>query len=413
MRRSAFLALALAALLAPPAGAGTTVWVETFAAEPGTMTHVDSIATGTVVSVIGGGTVVVSKDYGTTWAPLGPLSHPPAGGSSQTRVAVSSPTRWFAENGRAVSGTTDGGATWRDLAVPPVVRPARESFEFATEVGAADGLPYAVVGWAGARIRGLCPYALDFTPLFVTRDGGAHWRRVDLPGAGDVDRVTWFDARHAVATVVEREWSEPASDDDGCSSTGRWTANSVWTTSDSGTTWRLALRTTEWYVTAAWATTSSVVVLGETKGVGRAYVSLDGGRRFSRPIGVYAVPGQFNGFPSMEFVAGRRGYLGAILAGIYRTDNGGTEWAHEVSPADGGFYGVPEITVMNRDRAVFGGPSALLTRYTEVAAVPAGAPGVAVPSGSVVTTAVGAATATLTRPAYGPSTLTLHVARDA
>jgi len=226
--------------------------------------------------------------------------------------------------------------------------------------------------------------------------------------------VKWFDSRRAALTVVDREWSQPEQSGNGCETLGTWVSNSVWTTTDGGASWRRVLRTKEWYVAASWATPTSLVVVGETKGVGRSYVSLDSGRTFRKPVQVYANPGGYNGFPSVEFVAGRRGFLGAILSGVFRTDNGGSEWTHEVSPADGAFYGVPEITAMNRDRAVFAIPRSLLTRVGEAPAAPAApfAPP-ARPVPFVTTTSVGAFTSSLTMPAYGPSSLTLRVARGA
>lgn len=407
--------LAAVSLLLPPAAAGTPVWVETFAAEVGTRTEVDSSATGTVVAVVGGGTVVASKDSGMTWVPLGPLSSPPAGGSSQTVVAVSTGTRWFAENGSAVSTTPDAGTTWKEINVPRVVSPVRESFEFATDIGAAEGVPTAAVGWTGARIRGLCPYALDFTPLFVTRNGGASWRRTDLPAAGRVESVQWFDSRRAAVVVMELDWTDPQGDENECSSTGTVTRNSVWTTSDSGATWRRSMTTTEWFVAAAWATPSSVVVIGETDGVGRSYVSLDAGRTYRKPVPIYINPGvpgtRLNGFPAVEFVGDRRGWVGAIASGIYRTDSGGSEWVHEVSSADGAFYGVSDLTALDASHAVFGGPRAILARYGEVGAAAPGAPPLP-PSvaGSSVTTTIGRVSSTVTWPAYGPMSVTLRVA---
>jgi hypothetical protein len=415
MRRLPALAAAvagLAALAAPPSRAGTAVWVQTFVSEPGTATYVDSTSTGTVAAYAGG-MVVVSKDFGATWAPLGPLSEPPNGGSSETRLGLATSTRWFAENGHVVSTTTDGGTTWRALSMPRVVKPANESFEHATEIGAADGVPVATVGWWAARVRGTCPYVVHYAPVFTTRDSGAHWKRTDLPVTGDVDRIEWFDSRRAALVLAERRWSDPKTDDGTCESIGTWLATSVWTTTDGGNTWRLAMRTNEWYVTAAWASPTSLVVLGETKGVGRSYVSDDGGRTFRKPVTVYSTVGGVNGFPAMEFAGGRRGWVGAILAGVYRTDNGGSEWTHEASTVDASFYGVPDLTAASRDRAVYGGPSALWTRYGEApAAVSSVAPAVP-PAGLTFTTTIGRMTSTRTLPAYGPSSVTVRVARDA
>jgi hypothetical protein len=420
MRRTTCLALAALTLLAPSARAGTPMWVPTFVAENGTNTYADSVAAGTAVVVLGGSNVVVSSDFGTTWTPLSPLAAPPNGGSSETRVALSSPTRWFAANGSAVSLTNDAGTTWRPQRVGGVTGPISKSFEWATDIGAADGAPSAAVGWSGARIRGLCPWALEFTPVFSTRDRGSTWRRTDLPVTGDITSVEWLDAKHAALVVTELEWSEPEMSGDGseCTSKGTWVANSVWTTADGGVSWRQAMRTTEWYAVAAWSTPTSLAVVVESKGVAHALVSSDSGRTFRAGPQIYANPGGFNGFPTLEFVTGRRGWVGAILGGVHRTDSGGSEWVHEASPADGAFYGVPHLTAMTRDRAVFAGPSAVVTRMGEAPAAPSsslsassGSAGLPAPLTSMVR--VGAVSRTLTLPPLGPPTAVLRVASGA
>ena len=411
MRRTVVAAVALALALPVAAEAETPVWAETFPVEPGSINVVDAVRSGTSVAVLGGGTLVKSTDFGTTWAPLNPLLGPPTGGSSQTRVATSSPTRWFAENGDAVSTTADAGLTWQRLSVPPVVKDPRERFEFASNIATVDGAPFAVVGWEGARIRGLCPYAFGFTPVFVTRDAGRSWKRTDLPGAGTVWSADWLDGKRAALTVIDLEWTEPVGDEDSCGTTGRWVSTSFWVTTDGGSTWRRALRTKEWWGTAAWASPSTFVAIGETNGVARAYVSVDGARRFRKPVHVYTTPGteqsRLNGYPALDFADGRRGWLGAIAVGVHRTDSGGSEWSHEVSPADGAFYGLPDMAAFDLDRAVLVGPHAISTRTGK--SVPLAGPVAAPPApvSLVETVSRGRVVSELHRPAYGPPTALL------
>ncbi|HEV2889012.1 MAG TPA: hypothetical protein VGX28_01405 [Frankiaceae bacterium] len=408
MRRVLVIATALAALAAPTSHAGTPMWAETFVSEFG-MSTADGIRAGTAAVVIGGQNVVTSKDYGRTWTPL--VLSPPNGGSSQTTVAVTTPTRWYAENGRAVSMTTDAGASWRPVPIRPVISNPHESFEGATNVAAADNAPSALIGWSAARVRDLCPYAVDFTPLFVTRDAGARWTRVDLPAVGDAWGIEWFDASHAAVVLIEYDWTEPERNGNECVSEGIFRQYSVWLTSDAGRSFRRAFTWKHGYVAAAWSSPTSVAVVAERNGGGISFVSNDSGRTFSRSVPVYANNG-FNGFPTMEFVEHRRGWVGAILAGVFRSDSGGYEWAHEASTADGSFYGVPSLTALDGTRAVNVTPRAVITRLGDVPGTPPAAPVDRVAfDGLTVTTTIGAVTRTVTHRAYGPPVASLRVVR--
>lgn len=417
MRRLPALVLALVALVAPPSDAGTPVWVDTFVAENGTMTIVDASRTGTALAVIGGGTTVKSTDFGLTWVPLGPLSQPPNGGSSQTRVAVSDATRFYSENGRVVAASTDGGTTWRELRIPLVVRDPRESFEYASAVAAAEASRTVAVGWGGSRVIGLCPHPFNFTPVYVSHDGGARWRRTDLPVPGDVWQMEWYGTRHATVTVQEIEWGEPEGDENECGVEGLGNAQSVWVTSDGGAMWRQVFRVPYGFAAAAWSSPTSLTVIAESMGVGSAYVSDDAGRRFRKPVPVYTTPGhgdlRLNGFPSLEYVEGRRGWVAVIGSGVFRTDSGGSEWAHEVSPFDGAVYGVHDFTAFDKTRAVVAGPSAVVTRVGEAAAADAASSVTSLPSATSVETVIGGARRVVTRSPYGPVRVRLSVERGA
>lgn len=418
MSRRTVLAILTAVSLCQPARAGTPLWAETYAAMPGTQTSVDSESSGTVVAVVSGKTVVASKDAGVTWAPLSPLSSPPSGGSSHTRVSPSTKTLWFAENGRTVSATKDGGASWRALPLPTVVKDPTMLFEFATEVAAVDGVPSAAVGWAGSRVVEGCPYRFPFTPVYATRDGGARWHRVDLPvESGHVESISWLDAGRAVLVMLEFQWTPTTRDDDGsCGYSGTLARSSVWATTDGARSWRRIYRSEGPAIIAAgWSSPTSIAIVEEIYGRGRSFVSNDGGRTFSRKMPLYDLKG-INGFPSMQFVAGKRGWLGTIIAGVFRTDTGGAEWTHEVSPVDGSFYGVPELTAIDRDSAVHAGPRALVTRMGEApVAAPTGpaTPHAAAPDVVTVTNAVGGLSSTLTLPVRGLPTVTWRVAEGA
>lgn len=409
------LVLALAvAIPAIDASGATPVWTVTEAAMGG-MSVVSGSKTGTVVAVVGGGQLLASNDFGVTWVPH--AMSPPNGGSSQTRVAVATKTRWFAENGRAVSVSQDAGMSWQEIPPPPVVKNPAQSFEFADDVAAADGSATALLGWSGARLLGLCPYAFDFTPVFTTHNAGRSWRRSDLPVPGTVWSGEWLDRKRAAVVLTELEWSEPEGDDQSCGSDGSFVATSVWVTSDGGAKWRRVLRSPDiWYASATWASPASIVVIGEKNGVGRSYVSRNAGRSFAKPVLAYdTTPGQqtkFNGFPALDFADAKRGWVETILSGVLRTDNGGTEWMHEVSPADGGFYGVADLVALNRDRAVVAGPWTINTRHGEAPAGPFAGPVLPEAPKPVVSSVLdGDMRRDVTLPAFGPLSVRLTATR--
>lgn len=416
MRRTTLACVLAAACAVAPADAGTGVWAATFPAENGTRSFVDSSPDGTVVAVVGGTNVVVSRDAGATWLPLGPLASPPNGGSTHTRVAVADAKRWYAFNGHRIVATTDGGATWRPVHVPNVTRPPKEPFESASAVAAADGTRTALLGWSGAEIRGLCPHPFTFTPVYTTHDGGTRWRRSDLPVVGEVDTASWYDTRRAVVVVREYEWGEPQSSEDECYVNGVGTGTSIWFTEDGGASWRLARRSNDHWATAAWTSPTSLVIIGESADAyGRAYVSADRGRTFRKPVTVYRLAGhgdtRMAGFPASGFV-GQRGWVSVIGVGILRTDNGGSEWVHEPSPADGAVYGIHAFTAVDRTRAVMAGTSTILTRLGEAPAASPAAARAPWWAPRTTTTVSGAATATTTYEPDGGRTVTLRVTRE-
>ncbi|MFD5544277.1 WD40/YVTN/BNR-like repeat-containing protein, partial [Streptomyces sp. NPDC127079] len=92
-------------------------------------------------------------------------------------------------------------------------------------------------GTPDVRFRGLAAVDRDTAWLagtggtvLRTTDGGAHWRNVSPPGAGDLQfrDVEAFDARHAVVLAI-----------------GESEASRVYRTEDGGTTWTESFRNTD------------------------------------------------------------------------------------------------------------------------------------------------------------------------
>jgi len=356
-------ALAVGCIALPPAGAGQPTWVQTQAVEPGTMTIVDGSRTGDVLAS-NAGTIYHSTDFGMTWQPLSPLTSPPGGGSSQFEVADASANLWYAANGTAVSTSTNSGSTWRTAPEPNFPRPAGAApMDSVNTLAALKGSTVALAGWNAGYELNACAYTSPRTPITTTRDGGRTWSKAYLPvRSGMVLSGRWLDAAHAAVSVVEFDWT-PVKDSSGCGVNGTGDAVSVWITSDGGRHWRRALRVAAGWASAAWADPKTVVAVVESDATARVYRSRNAGKSFDQdPKVLYSNPAGIGGFPSLDFATKGRAWVGAVVAGMFRTDDAGAAWTHELSPADGAVYGVSDFTAMTADHAVMGGPTALITR---------------------------------------------------
>ncbi|MEU8123321.1 oxidoreductase [Spirillospora sp. NPDC049024] len=123
-------------------------------------------------------------------------------------AAVGRKTAWLAGSGGTVLRTTDGGATWRDVAPPDA-----EGLEF-RDVEAFDARRAVVLAIGEG----------DASRVYRTSDGGASWTlgfKNDDPRAF-YDCVTFFDSRHGLAV------SDPVD--------GRFR---IISTGDAGRTWRV------------------------------------------------------------------------------------------------------------------------------------------------------------------------------
>lgn len=369
-------ALAVGCIALPPAGAGQPAWVQTQAVQPGTMTIVDGSRTGDALAA-SAGTVFHSTDFGVTWQPLSPLTRPPGSGdNAQVYVADASANLWYAGTNTNVSASTNRGLTWRTAPEPSFPRPAGAApMESIDALAALKGSTIALAGWNNWYELNSCAYTSPRTPITTTRDGGRTWSTAYLPvRSGMVLSGRWLDPAHAAVSVVEFDW-KPFKGSSGCGANGTGDAISVWITSDGGRHWHRALRVAAGWASAAWADPHTVVAVVESDATARVYRSRNAGKSFDQnPQVLYSNPAGIGGFPSLDFATKDRAWVGAVVGGMFRTDNAGVAWTHELSPADGAFYGVSDFTAMNADRAVMGGPTALITR---IGTAPVGAAPVA------------------------------------
>jgi photosystem II stability/assembly factor-like uncharacterized protein len=374
-RRWLVPALTLACLSQAGVHAGPPVWAPTHPVQQQAEIRLAATPDGGVWAVVDHNRVLRSADAGRTWMPVNPVAlqadgvdlpyaGPVLGGSSETLLASVSSTQAWAANGTALSRTVDAGTTWRRVATPSVTK--SRFFE------SAEGLE--VRGnqvWyfrSGSEVVGYCPYPLKTTPVLISHNAGASWTRSDLPVPGGwAHRARFVDARRGVALVIEFDYTETTDDGSSCGYSGTSKNTAVMLTTDGGRTWRRSLTCPGVCFAASWVSASRVVVGSYD---GQLFSSDDGGRRFQALGSFFDRPATPYGLTGLDFV-GRRGWAAVNGVGVFRSDDGGSEWVKEVSTQDAFFLAIVDLTAVDQERAVTVGPYSLLTRSTT--------PGVAAP----------------------------------
>jgi len=383
----------LMALLVMPAAAENPAWVATYPVQTGSQNRLAALPDGTVWAVVNGSEVLRSADAGRTWMPRNPvpvqvdgvplpLTGPHLGGSSEILVAPDSTDSAIGANGGALSRTSDAGFTWSPLSPPNVT--ASKFFEYALALEhTGKQFRYAR---GGSEVVDGCPYPLRTTPLLSSPDG-VRWTRSDIAiPSGHVQEIRFVDARRGAALVVEFDWSETVSDGDTCGYSGLGETTSVQVTSDGGRTWRHVYRCKPNCLALSWSSPHKLVV-GQADG--KVLSSRDGGRRFieEAPLPLLA-ENQLAFLQALDCV-GERCWASVNGGGIFRQEGHG-EWGTEVSVQE--VYGlqIGDLAAIDAQRAVSGGPHALLTRVDEtgpsIAASMHGPPSVQRPGGAVLHT---------------------------
>jgi photosystem II stability/assembly factor-like uncharacterized protein len=250
----------------------------------------------------------------------------------QAVSAVSDDVAWVTGHAGVVLRTTDGGATWRRLAVPDA-----DSLEFRDVRAFGPELAYVLAAGRGTRSR-----------IYVTSDGGRHWelRFANADPRAFYDCFAFFDRRRAVAVsdAVDGHIVLRATD-------------------DGGAHWNLVppggIPVAEPGEGAFAASGTCIVALGRSHawiGTGsaaasRVYRSVDGGRRW-RVAATPVVAGAAAGVTSLAFRDERHGVaLGGAIAApadtgarVAVTTDGGTTWRRGGDPPfNGAIYGAAYV----------------------------------------------------------------------
>ncbi|MDQ1710564.1 MAG: Photosynthesis system assembly factor [Frankiaceae bacterium] len=169
------------------------------------------------------------------------------------------------------------------------------------------------------------------------------------------------DGRHVAILAWEMTWGAPVRDGASCSVAGSASRTSVFVSADAGRTWQRTWRCPRGCLSIAWAG-SNRLVAGAVDG--QIYVGDDGGRRF-RPGGrVFPTPltSELSMLQAVGFADAKRGWASVNGVGIFRTDDGGYEWMPENSPQGAYQLAIGDLTVVDRERAVSGGPWVVAAR---------------------------------------------------
>lgn len=356
---SGLLAMALSLSAVGPAAAQVArpgAWLPTYPIEPQTYEYLDLFGNG-----IGYATVVYTsnwkmlrtEDFGTTWSETAtPL---PVGGP----VAFATPeVGYLADDlGDTLYVTRDAAQSWSPLRV-----------HAGRQLDAVDaaGLETVVTG-TKTRTADYddCRVPEEKTILAWSNDGGRSWRENVLSFYGAVSSIDVLDSRTGVA-IVHDKWTADRAD--GCMF--RSLTNAVYVTRNGGASWRRVMRCREGvFCTAATMADRRTILVGTNEGA--LHRSVDGGKTFDetarffneayRPLEdqqAFWVAGI--GFGTREI-----GYASTKGGGTYRTIDGGETWAMEASTELVWGVAAGDLAVAGPDRAVAGGPNFLITRLPE------------------------------------------------
>ena len=223
--------------------------------------------------------------------------------------------------GRAIRGTSDGGATWTDLGILPSAV-SYLSFPSSDEGWAAtNAVTYAPDGSVSAQTGA----------LYTTQDGGKTWRKVALPGTtAAVLQVDFVDARNGWISRSTKAGGERFPDQ-------------ILHTANGGQTWTLAAspcQKAEYVERFSFVSPSVgfVACAGPPANWSLQdkwlYQTSDGGNTWtivhqtaqaqdSRTPDVLPVGGNL---ADLHFLDGSHGWMAVAAGGLYSTSNGGKTW---------------------------------------------------------------------------------------
>ena len=363
MHRGRVLLVGIASIGLIAAGgaqADTAQWIPTFPVEPGTATAVDATPQGQAAVVL-----LLSGTGGLVWTPA-TAQPPQGGSSNTLVALENGSTLFTENGqavARSTNGATSWTTLSTPRVTKSKFFEFGVSVS-AAHVGRALDVGWSgseVVDQQGGIP---CPYPLKTTPVLISHDDGNHWSVAKIAAPGWVEAVRWNGPRDALAEVVEFTYTPTSISGNSCGYTGADSASSLWVTHDGGLHWKRSLRciAPDLCDHVAWVTPTTAIAVDED---GSSYISADRGNSFRRGPQVFTPLVKDVGFvQGIGFGPAQsgRGWVDTNGNGIYRTDDSGKSWTWEHSVQDGLGDGVGTFAVIDALRAIAAGPKAVLTR---------------------------------------------------
>ena len=361
-RLSVAVAIAAGAVLAPVAhSAPTTAWAPTLPVSQQSRQVLSALPDGTgYVFDVGSDLITLwhSGNYGETWDDL---TYLPAGITTFARARFATDKVGYMIDFDRLLETTDGATApdWKQLPGPKL--PKKWS---ATDL--AIGVTGDTVAFGGDLTP---PLHLGCNPpaaedIWTSHDAGHTWIAAALPKSTMLGEVRYLNSREGVALAWEMR-----PDGNPCEYSG--TTNSLYVTHDGGHHFRKALAcgaTSDELCTAAFMLDSRHILAGRNDGT--MVISTDGGRTFhagpSLPTIIGPQPTQSHNdadFWIQGFaLSGQQLFATTKFAGAFLSSDDGRTWTRE-NTCDTAFgLGIGEIAAFDASRAIAGGPTCIATR---------------------------------------------------
>jgi photosystem II stability/assembly factor-like uncharacterized protein len=325
------------------------VWTPTLAVVPQSVTYVDAFRDGSAyVFNTGEGTILKSGDFGLTWTP----APPPPFSSGAGLLRMAGGAVGYGSDRFRIFKTQDGALTWQQVPAPITNGP---HVLFGVDAIGTGGDKIVVGGKVFANDG---TYATS-TTLWASADGGGTWTHADLPYPAIVRDIRLLDGTTGLAWLQKCHIRE----DQSCLGD----SDRILATNDGGASWHTVMDGT-----AATPLTTAIGLASTTRWVigrndGSLLVTDDAGATWAPGARLRVVEPPLLDFrqfwvQGIGFADESVGYASDKGGGTWRTDDGGRTWKLEISPDPVYGVGVGALAVADRDHAVVGGPTFVLSR---------------------------------------------------
>ena len=352
-------ALALTAVMALPAQAATPTWVPSLVLPDEGVNKLSGFADGTVFlshteSLGGVQTILRSKDAGRTWLPV--TAPPEFGSTFTTEARFSTPTLGYSVHfGDRLYRTEDGATTWKPTSKLPS---PQKGPAYTLGFDVLDGTrQLSVAGTSSVPLKLGCNDAKG--TVWTSTNAGKTWRSATLGSRVTPLYVTLFNAKRGVVLANELLPGE-----DPCS-LGAKIKMAIYTTADGGISWQRS-RTCLANCAISAMPTANRIVVGHNNGT--TLTSDNFGKTWTegQKLTAAPIPAPADGLlwlQGMDFADAKVGYASTKGGGTWRTTDGGRTWNLEAS-SDAVYqdFVKGDVTALDADRAVIGGPAVVSVR---------------------------------------------------